>query len=130
ASSLVGSPSAASALCRVRGELFARSRLRGAPATSGTHTDHPQKMFGQFEFVFRGHRVLNRFQLRRIEFNDLSALRADHVIVMLMFVVMLVMRAAIAESHLARETGVGYESQRAINGCLADRRIFFPHQLI
>ena len=88
-----------------------------APAISAD-ADHAQQVLSQLKSVFRGHRILNSFQLGRIEFNDLSALRTDHVIVMLMLVVVLVMRATITEANLAREAGISQQSQRAI-----DRRL-------
>ena len=85
----------------MRGKFFASRKLLGLLLTISTHTNHPQKMFGQLEFEFRSHRILYRFQLRRIEFNDLSAFRANHVIVVGVFIIVLVMRATIAEPHLA-----------------------------
>jgi hypothetical protein len=63
-------------------------------------------MRGQFESMLRGHRILNRFQFRRIEFDDLTAFGTDHVIMMLMFVVVLVMGAPVTEPDLTRETRV------------------------
>lgn len=63
-------------------------------------------MLGDFEPVFCRHRILYGFEFGGKEFNDLAALRADHVIVMLVFVVVLVMGATIAETNFARETGI------------------------
>lgn len=80
--------------------------------------------------MLRGHRVLNRFQLRGEEFDDLSALRTDHVIVVLMFVVMFVMGAAIAEPHFARQAGFCQKSKRAVNRRLAHACVAFPHELV
>src|SRR5437870_1684037 len=97
-----------------------------APAF-GTDPYHTQQVRSQFEFVFRCHRILNCLQLGRVELDDLSAFRADHVIVMLMFVIVLVVCASIAESHLTRQPGIGQKSQSAIHGCLSDCRIFSTH---
>src|SRR5881227_1645467 len=61
-------------------------------ATVGADSDHPQQVRSQLELVLCGHRVLKSFEFGRIKFKDLAAVRADHVIVMLMFVVVFVMR--------------------------------------
>ena len=94
----------------------------------GADTDHAQQMLSDFEAVLGSHRVLERFELSRKELNDLAALGADHVVVMLMFVVMFVVRAAVAEADFAREPGFGQELERAIDGRLADGRVFSLHQ--
>ncbi len=80
--------------------------------------------------MLRGHCVLDCFQLRRIEFDDLSALLADHVIVVLMFVIIFVMGAPVAEADLAGQAGVGQQPQRAIDSGLAHAGILFVHQAI
>jgi len=87
-------------------------------------------MRSQLESMLRGHRVLNRFQLRGEKLNDLSALRTDHVIVVLMFVVMFVMRAAIAEPHFARQAGVRQKPERSVDRRLAHARILFAHETV
>src|SRR5216684_919731 len=76
------------------------------------------------------HCVLYGFQLGRIEFDDLSAFGTDHVIVMLMLVVMLVVRAPVAEPNFARKSGVGQKPERAIYGRLANAWILLTHQTI
>ena len=80
--------------------------------------------------MLRGHRILNSFQLRRIKLDDLAAFGTDHVIVMLMFVVMFVMRATVAETHLTRQTSFRQQAQGAIHSRLPDCRILLPHQSI
>src|SRR5687768_9171598 len=87
-------------------------------------------MLRDLEVVFRGHFVLQRFEFGGEKLDDLAALRTDHVIVMLMFVVVLVVRTSVAEAHLARESGVGEDFQGAINGCLPDGRVFLFYKLI
>ena len=87
-------------------------------------------MLGYLKPVLRGHRVLDPFQLLGIELDDAATLRADHVIVMLMFVVVLVMSAVVAKTHLAREAGFRQEFECAIDRCLADARIFFLHEAV
>ena len=49
------------------------------------------------------HCILNRLQLWGIELDDLSAFGTDHVIVMLVFVVMFVVRAPISKANLTCE---------------------------
>ena len=84
-------------------------------------------MLGKLKSMLGGHRILNCFEFRRIKLDDLVAFRANHVVVMFVFVVVLVMRATIAEANLAREAGISQQSQRAIDRRLPDRRIFFPN---
>src|SRR5215204_6229239 len=91
----------------------------------GTDADDAQQVLRDFEMMFRGGRVLNGFELGREELDNLAALRTDHVIVVLMFVVMFVVRASIAEAHLARESGFSEQLERAIDGRLADGRVLF-----
>lgn len=55
--------------------------------------------------VLGSHRVLNPFQLCGKEFDYSATLRADHVIVVLMLVVVFVVCAVVAEADLAREPG-------------------------
>ena len=80
--------------------------------------------------MFRGHRVLNSFQLRRVKLNYLSAVLADHVIVMLMLVIVFIVGAPIAETDFARQARVSQKSQRAVHGCLAHRGILLAHQTV
>src|SRR5712692_4387491 len=49
---------------------------------------------------------------------------------MLMLVIVLVMRAAIAESRFAGQPRISQKLQRAINGSLSDVRVPFAHQAI
>jgi hypothetical protein len=100
------------------------------PAAIRADPNHAQQMFGKLKFISRSHGVLNRLEFRRIEFNNLAALRADHVIVMLMLVVVLVVRATIAKADFARQAGFGQQPQRAIDSGLTDGRIFIADQLI
>src|SRR5712671_2926660 len=87
-------------------------------------------MRSKLKSVLGGHLVLNSFQLRRVELDDLAADRADHVIVMLMLVIVLVMRAAIPESRFAGQPRISQKLQRAINGSLSDALIPLAHQAI
>lgn len=85
-------------------------------------------MLGDLKPVLGGHRVLDGFKFRGVELDDLAALGTDHVIVVLMFVVMLVMRATVAEPDFARESCFGQEFQCAINGRLPNAGILFLHE--
>ncbi len=85
-------------------------------------------MRSKLKSVLGGHLVLNGFQLRRVELDDLSAGRADHVIVMLMLVIVLVMGAAIAEPRFAGQPRISQKLQRAVNRGLPDVRILFAHE--
>src|SRR5687768_7745449 len=85
-------------------------------------------MMRRTEFELLGHFVLQIFYCCREELDHLSTFRADHVIVMLMIVVMLVVGLVIAEPNLAGETGLGQKLQRSINSSMPDRGILFLHQ--
>ena len=74
------------------------------------------------------HLVLQRLYLGREEFDDFAAFGADHVIVMLVVVMMLVVGLVVAESHLTRKAGFGQKFERAVNGRVADRRIEFVNE--
>lgn len=82
------------------------------------------------ELEFVRHLILKLFYLRRIKLDYLSALGTDHVIVMLMFEMMLIIGSVIAETYLARESGIGEEFERPINGSMAYRRVLLLHEPI
>lgn len=52
------------------------------------------------------------------------------MIVMLMFVIVFVVGAPVAESHLAGEAGISQESEGAVDGRLADRRILSLNETV
>ena len=87
--------------------------------------DHPQQVLGDFEVMLGGHRILNSFELGREELDDLATLRTDHVVVMLMFVVVFVVRAPVAEAYFTRESGFGQQLERPVDGSLTDCGVFF-----
>jgi hypothetical protein len=99
-------------------------------AAFGADADHAQQVLRDFEIMFGGHLILNRFEFGGEKLDDLAALGTDHVIVVLVFVIMFVMRAAVAEAHFARESGIGKDFEGAIDGRLADGRVFFFDELI
>lgn len=87
-------------------------------------------MLRDLEVVFRGHFVLQGFEFGGEKLDDPAALRTDHVIVMLMFVVVLVVRTSVAEADFARESSIGQDLEGAVNGRLPDGRVFFFYELI
>ena len=72
-------------------------------------TDDAQQVLRNLKLMLGRHRVLDGFEFRREELDDLAAFRTDHVIVMLMFVVVFVVRASVAEAHFTRESGLGQD---------------------
>jgi len=96
----------------------------------GTDTDDPQQMLGNLETVTRSHGVLQSFQFSGVELNDLSAFGTDHVIVMLVLIVVLVMRPAIAKAHFTCEASLGKELERTIDRGLPDTWIFLLDQSV
>jgi len=85
-------------------------------------------MLGKLKSMLGSHRILNRFQFRRVKLDDFVALRANHVVVMLVFVIVLVMRATVAKAHLAGESGFHQQPQRSIDCRLPDAWILGLHQ--
>ena len=77
-----------------------------------------------------GHGILKRFELSRKEFDNLAALRTDHVIVVLMFVVMFVVCASVAEANFARKARFSEQFERAIDRSFADGRVLLLHEAI
>ena len=96
----------------------------------GANADNAQQVLGNFKLMLRRHGILQRFELSRKELDDLATLRTNHVIVMLVFVVVFVVRAPIAEANLARQAGFGQEFQGAIDSSLTDGRVFFFDELV
>jgi hypothetical protein len=87
-------------------------------------------MLLNFEAVLGGHSVLYGFEFGGVEFDDFATLHADHVVVMLVLVIVLVMRAPVAKADLARQSRLGQEFERAINCGLADTGVFRLHKPI
>src|SRR6267142_311334 len=87
-------------------------------------------MRSKLKSVLDGHLILNSFQLRRVELDDLSTDRTDHVIVMLMLVIVFVMGAAIAEARFAGQPRISQELQGAVDRRLSHARVLFTHQAI
>ena len=92
------------------------------------NADNSQQVLLDFKAVLGGHGILKSFQFSRKELDDLAALGTDHVIVMLMFVVVFVVRTSVAEANFARETCFGQQFERAIHGRLTDGRVLSLHQ--
>ncbi len=99
-------------------------------ATLSTHSNDAQQVLGHLEAMLCGHRILKRFQLGGEKLDDPPTLRANHVIVMLMFVIVFVVSAPVSKANLAREPGLGQQLQRSIHRCLPDAGVFLPHQAI
>ena len=99
-------------------------------ATISADADDAQQMLRNLKSMFGRHRVLNRFQFSREEFNHLAAFGTDHVVMVLMFVIVFVVRAAITKPDFTREAGVGQQFKRAIYGRMTDARIFFLDQAV
>jgi hypothetical protein len=92
------------------------------------HSPHPQTMMRRLKAEFVRHFVLHLLDLRREKFDHLAALRADHVVVMLVIVMMLVIGLVVTESYLTRESGFGQKLQRAVNGGMPYGRVFLLDQ--
>ena len=103
--------------------------LRMIAAFRAQAFDAQRVLRGQ-KFVFGGDVFLYRFEFGGKKFDVRAALRANHVIVPLMLIAVLVTRAPVAKSYFARESRFREKLKRAINGCLPDSRIFALHEAV
>ncbi len=110
---------------RLRSLLY----LRMIAAFRAQAFDAQRVLRGQ-EFVFGGDVFLYGFEFGGEKFDVRAALRADHVIVPLVFIAVLVARAPVAEAYFARESRFREKFERAVNGCLPDRRVFALHKAV
>src|SRR4051794_33063456 len=99
-------------------------------AAVSANAKYSQKMLLNFKAVLGGHSILNGFEFGGVKLYYLAALYADHVVVVLVFVVVLVMCAPVAEANLACQPGFGQQFQRAIDRSLPNGRVFFFDQLV
>lgn len=76
------------------------------------------------------HLILHLFNAGRKELDDFSALRADHVIVMFVVVMVLVIRFAVAKANLAGESRFGEQFKRAVNRRESNVWILFVNQVV
>ena len=76
------------------------------------------------------HLVLQVLDLGREEFDHGPTLRADHVVVVLVIVVMLVIGLAVTKPHFACEACLGQELQRAIDRREAYLRIDLAYEAV
>ncbi len=78
----------------------------------------------RFETKLFRHLVLQRLDVRRKELDHLSALGADHVVVVLVVVMVFVIGFVIAKTDFACKTGLGKQFERAIDRRVADGLVF------
>jgi hypothetical protein len=79
---------------------------------------------------FSGDPTLHLFDLRREEFNGITAYRAHHVMVTAAIEAVLVASNAVMEFHCRGQSALREQLQRAINGGVADRRIVPLYQFV
>jgi len=87
-------------------------------------------VLGDLEAMFSCHCILERFELCGEEFDNLSTLRADHVIVMLVLIVVLVVRTSVTKPYLTGQSSLSQELESSVNSRLANARIFLLDQSI
>jgi len=75
--------------------------------TITTNSPHSKAVMGRLKSKVVCHLVLQRLDLCRIELDHLTAISADHVVMVFVIKMMLVICFIVAESHLAGETGFG-----------------------
>lgn len=69
------------------------------------------------------HFILQFLDRRRKKFDHLTALGADHMIMMFVIVMMLVIGLIVPKSHFPGETGLGEQPERSINCSQTYRRV-------
>ena len=79
------------------------SRNLCRPLTIGANSPQPQTVMRRSKAEIARHLILQILDSRRKELDDFAAMRADHVIVMLMIIVMLVVRFVVAETNFPSE---------------------------
>src|SRR5256714_10170932 len=82
------------------------------------------------ELVLSDDGVLYGLKFGGVELDGLAALGADHVVVVRVLVVVLVARATVAETNLARESGLDQELERAVDGRVADAWVFLLDEVV
>jgi len=82
------------------------------------------------ESKFVRHLVLKLLNVLREKLDHLSALGADHVIVMLMVVMMLVVGLVIAEPHFTREPSFRQKLERPVDSRMPNSRVFLLYKPI
>jgi hypothetical protein len=80
-------------------------------------------MIEDFESEMHGRLVLQRFNGGIVKLDRFFALHADHMVVVLMIVEMLVPRDAVSEVYFTREPAVGQNLHRPIDCGISDARI-------
>lgn len=103
--------------------------FRGA-ATLGAESDDAVEVLGDLKMVFGRQLVLKRLQLGGKEFNDATTFGTNHMVVMLMFVIMFVVRNSVAEAHLAGQPRFSKKLQGPIDSSLADAWVCLFDQTI
>src|SRR5205809_1110150 len=89
-----------------------------------TQAPHTQTMMRRTEPKFVRHLVLQRLDVRREELDHPTTFSADHMVVMLVVVVVLVIGLVVAETHFACERSLGEKLERAIHGRMSDGGVF------
>jgi hypothetical protein len=82
------------------------------------------------ELVAAGYYVLKPFYLFAVELDQRAALRADQMIVVSVFVVVLVKDSAVVELKLTREPALFQQLQGPVHGCESDRRVSCFHDRV
>lgn len=94
------------------------------------NTPDPETMMRRLKSQFVRHLVLHLFDGFRKELDHPTAFCADHMIVVLVIVMMLVVGLVVAKPHFTGQPGIDKEFQSPIDRCMADRFIFLLHQPI
>ena len=76
------------------------------------------------------HLFLERLDLGRVELNNTSTIRTDHMIVVLVLEVMLVISLVVAKTYLSRKARLGEQLERPINRGVAHIRVSAPYQVV
>ncbi len=89
-----------------------------------------QRVLSGQKFVFGSDAFLYGFEFGGKKFDVRAALRADHVVVALVFIAVLVARAPVAEANFTRKSRFCEKFECAINGCVPDGCVFALHKAV
>ena len=84
----------------------------------------------RFETKLVRHLILQRLNICRKEFDHFAAFGADHMIVMIVIVMMLIVGFVVAKANLAGESCFGQKLERPIDGRVPDGRIFLDDEAV
>jgi hypothetical protein len=83
--------------------------LAGEPAAIRANTEYAEEMLLDLEPMLRSHSVLYGLELGGVKLDDPTTFSANHMVMMLMFIVVFVMSSSVTETDFPREPRISQE---------------------